>query len=268
VNDEHDNAITDKEMLMNAFDVLNVASEKSLKFCRDLMIAKDSMAMYEAMPPEWQAVWDDIYEQRGIVAQKDVSKFINELKKLDDKLRDPKTSPGPLSKAEQEQATIYNAKQDITEDGIYHDGTTYFRVYWNLERTRLLCKELVIVQPGKPAKVKWVYKGMAKYYVKPGQKVPYEQAKEFGALYGICIYGHPLNDPVSIALGIGPICGERQFGGDFVFMVDQAKASLGIKTIKSRTRTPKEPEDAEAIKKRIAEIDAMNEKNREEYIDG
>lgn len=231
---------------MTNFDVPNVASEKSLKFCRDLMLTKDSMAMYAAMPPEWQAVWDNVYEQKGFVAQKDVSKFINELQKLDDK--------GLQHYQEQkDDASKMAHGAIISEDGIYHDGTTYFRVYWNLERSRLLCKELVIVRPGKPAKVKWVYKGMAKYYVKPGQKVPYEQAKEFGALYGICIYGHPLNDPVSIALGIGPICGERQFGGDFMFMVDQAKASLGIKT---RARTPKEPEDAEAIKARIHELDS------------
>lgn len=51
------------------------------------------------------------------------------------------------------------------------------------------------------------------YRLKPEQKMTLAQAKEFGSLYGTCcVCGRTLTDEVSIANGIGPICGNRTDG--------------------------------------------------------
>lgn len=54
-----------------------------------------------------------------------------------------------------------------------------------------------------------------------------EEAREFGALYGTCcVCGRLLTNELSIALGIGPVCGSREFGGDFQFQIDKAKLEV------------------------------------------
>ena len=46
--------------------------------------------------------------------------------------------------------------------------------------------------------------------LRPEHKMSLEQAKEFGALYGICCQcGRTLTDETSIANGIGPVCGAK-----------------------------------------------------------
>jgi Family of unknown function (DUF6011) len=194
------------------------ARPQHLKFCRDLLRQRDWDEMAETMPDSWldllQAILkgEDVWNNQPILRQ-DVNKLVDELKKCP------------------EAAKPMSVSSDL-EDGIYRkaDGTI-FRVYYNLAETHLLAKRLVIVDPGdkelgKKAKVKWVYAGAAGRFVNNDERMPYDEAKEFGALYGMCVFGHPLNDPVSIHLGIGPVCGGRQFGEEFHFMVEQAKLEL------------------------------------------
>lgn len=204
---------------------LPAARPQHLKFCRDLMNQRDWEEMVKGMPDTWWKLFlaiksgENTFNGKPIL-RTDVNKLITELKKC---------QTG-------KKATAYKQRETAElEDGIYRkaDGTIY-RIYYNLANTHLLAKRLIIVSKGnkelgKPAKVKWEYAGAANRFVHLSEKMPYEDAKEFGALYGICIFGHPLNDPVSIHLGIGPVCGRRQFGEDFEFMIDQAKVELGRK---------------------------------------
>jgi len=169
----------------------------------------------DGLEPATLNVWF-LTQEAPPLAQGDASKFIEQLKLC------PRRGSKPGESGE------------VTEDGIYRTNGKIFKVYWNREQTRLLAKELVIIDRGDPskripAKVRFDYVGLASRFVRPGDKMPYEEAKDFGALYGICVYGHPLTDEVSIHLGIGPVCGARQFGGDFEFMVDQARLELGMK---------------------------------------
>lgn len=60
-----------------------------------------------------------------------------------------------------------------------------------------------------------------------GDKMSYEEAKEFGALYGTCVRcGRTLTDELSVALGIGPVCGKREFGEPFKAIVKAAKLEI------------------------------------------
>jgi hypothetical protein len=202
---------------LNFKEELPAARPQHLKFCRDLMSQHDWTDMVKAMPETWAKLFFAIEAEADTfngtpILRADVNKIVNGLKECPKEVHKP-------------------AGSDL-EDGIYRkaDGTIY-RIYYNLAKTHLLAKKLLIVSKGDkergiPAKVKWTYAGAAGRFVKLHEKMEYEDAKEFGALYGICIFGHPLNDPVSIHLGIGPVCGGRQFGEEFVFMVEQAKLEL------------------------------------------
>ena len=58
----------------------------------------------------------------------------------------------------------------------------------------------------------------------PAMKLTYEDAKQFGVIYGVCCAcARTLTDELSVYLGIGPVCGQREFGGDFKFKIKEAK---------------------------------------------
>lgn len=103
------------------------------------------------------------------------------------------------------------------ESGIYLLGTTVYKVQRAVHGSgRMYAKKLVAVDPyvktvrGKEVTVshEFVYEG-----VKPlrdltaDHKMTLEQAKEFGALYGVCCNcGVTLTDEASIEARIGPVC--------------------------------------------------------------
>lgn len=63
--------------------------------------------------------------------------------------------------------------------------------------------------------------------LRPEHRMTYEQAKEFGMLYGTCCRcGRTLTDELSIALGIGPKCGDREFGGSFKQIVKNVRLEI------------------------------------------
>jgi hypothetical protein len=97
---------------------------------------------------------------------------------------------------------------DLT-DGIYRAGHKIFKAYIG-QSGRLLCKELVQGFDAFDDAWSFEYRGMAHRYVKVSDKMSLVEAKEFGAIYGICCCcGRTLTDEGSIAAGIGPICARR-----------------------------------------------------------
>jgi hypothetical protein len=61
-------------------------------------------------------------------------------------------------------------------------------------------------------KGKFVYAAGAVHTLRADQRLPEDEARLYGQMYGICCAcGADLTDEVSIAKGIGPVCGARYF---------------------------------------------------------
>lgn len=113
-------------------------------------------------------------------------------------------------------------KTRVTEDGMYQDpatGTVWRVQYAKQGSGRLYAKRLSIVEAAKtdadgkivkPAKGKFVYQPGGLRSIDPAWKMSLEQAKDFGALYGMCcVCCATLTAEQSIEDGIGPVCGKR-----------------------------------------------------------
>lgn len=129
--------------------------------------------------------------------------------------------------------TIYGretrTRSRITEDGIYRHPVS--GQIWKVQVAkqgsgRLYAKRLEIVKEAvyenvdggpldeavlvEPAKGKFVYAPGALREIDPSWKMTLEQAKEFGALYGMCcVCCATLTAEQSFEEGIGPVCGKR-----------------------------------------------------------
>lgn len=58
-----------------------------------------------------------------------------------------------------------------------------------------------------------------------------EEAREFGAMYNYCgICGRILNNSISVKLGIGPVCGNREYGEEFKILEKEVKVLLEKET--------------------------------------
>ena len=114
-------------------------------------------------------------------------------------------------------------KGKLTQDGMYRDPASgrIWKVQFNRasgDGQRLYAKLLVIdIEPevapdGKvitTGKRHFDYAPGAMREIRPEWRMSLEEAKEFGALYGTCVYGHPLTKEESIRKGIGPVCEEK-----------------------------------------------------------
>ena len=145
----------------------------------------------------------------------------------------------PFRKTEGGQQLSLGDEAPATEDGYYkHDGT-YFRVVHNRAGTNqyahrmkfLMSPEEAKALAGTGTKAKvftWVYAPGVFGKLKANEMVEDQTLTEaFGGLYSACCRcGALLNDPLSVKLNIGPVCGGRVFGEKFKGMLKQAKAEL------------------------------------------
>lgn len=95
------------------------------------------------------------------------------------------------------------------EAGMYLVGETIYKVYKAVHGSGKMCaKELVIDGEGS---AHFEYRGLASRFVQSAaQRMTLEQAKEFGAIYGVCCQcGATLTDEKSIEAGIGPVCASK-----------------------------------------------------------
>lgn len=118
-------------------------------------------------------------------------------------------------------------KAGVVEDGMYRDPSdgTIYKVQWNRgsgDGRRLYAKMLVVDRldtntsfstevlesEGSDAiNVRFVYAQGAMKYIRPEWKMTMEEAKAFGALYGICVRcGRDLTKEESIERGMGSTC--------------------------------------------------------------
>ena len=125
-----------------------------------------------------------------------------------------------------------------TTDGMFKHGDTFYKLKFaktgNLWAHRLVmlmtpdeAKEAA-AQGDKRKAAKFMFAGSPKSLgITEDMKLTYEDAKAFGALYSTCCEcGRLLTNDLSVYLGIGPVCGGRSFGGDFKFMIDEAKLAV------------------------------------------
>jgi len=232
------------------------ASPKQLKWLCDLLKKHDT----SGWPEEWAATADrlrDAFDEIGahdyppeelnqeLAGKGGVPLSMEDFHRLLPKLQD-----SPIVRKDK---AVAKSKNPPTEDGIYatvskgrgedhSDWVRYYKVYWNNERNRLLAKEIVLTDEAEPPSEQWpdgkpaiselVYRGMAERFVTADDKYQptLEEALAFGPTYGRCgICGRELNDEVSVKLGIGPVCGGREFGDNFKTMHKIAKAELEAK---------------------------------------
>ncbi len=124
----------------------------------------------------------------------------------------PKASPVPAAKL-------------VLEDGMYRMDGTIYKVQHavhgsgNQYAKELIRTEAVEASAGsfqygpieaKPAGFTFAYAQGAVSKLRPEHRMTLEEAKAFGALYGVCcVCGATLTDEKSIANGIGPVCEGR-----------------------------------------------------------
>ena len=93
----------------------------------------------------------------------------------------------------------------VSDEGMYRNAEgDIFRVQRSKESGNLYAKRLDIIDGG------FVYEAGAIRNLKPSDRMTLDEAKAFGVEYGICcVCGAFLTNEVSVAEGIGPVCGGR-----------------------------------------------------------
>jgi hypothetical protein len=97
------------------------------------------------------------------------------------------------------------AVERVSEVGMYRNAEgDIFKVQRSKESGNLYAKRLNIVEGG------FEYVQGAIRLITPSDRMSLEDAKAFGVAYGICcVCGAFLTNEVSVAEGIGPVCGGR-----------------------------------------------------------
>jgi hypothetical protein len=225
------------------------ASGKAIKFMSDLMRERDPQGMLNLMPEAWRITYRDLekvladmkvagYEPESMnvwlvanhrpqLLQSDCSKLIDNL------LKCPKNDAhSVLPKTETNVMATAVAASEPVEDGVYKVGDTIYKVKHAQQSGKQWAHRLTVVNDeltkGGHVAAVFRYAGKpATFGIKPEHKLTYEDAKAFGALYGMCCCcGRLLTNELSIALGIGPVCGKRQFGGEFNMMIVEAQLKV------------------------------------------
>lgn len=239
------------------------ASPKQLKWLRDLLNSKD----YSNFPADWVKVCDLLKKAFADLAANghepgtlNVRLTMNGRKPVtheDFQRLLPKLLDATYPRKEEMSLTEPTAQQKspiANEDGMYKKGDTFYQLKHN-QKNNLWAYRLVILMTPEQAKeavaagskkkaVKFKFAGHPlNLGIRKNMKLAYEDMKAFGALYNsCCICGALLSNPLSVALGIGPICGGREFGGEFEFMIDEAKLAIEAASNKRPDDDPDEPE--------------------------
>lgn len=214
------------------------ASPKQLGWLNNLLNEKDT----SAWPPTWLAVADrlrkcfelcikDGYEADQLnvwLTANGEPLSMADFNSLLDKL---KASPKAATVAVHATGAVLKAGNPVTEDGMYRDNSgQFFKVKHNRNGDRMYAERLVVhdeAVKGGHVKISFRYAAGAIMKLTADMKMTYEEAKAFGALYGSCIAcGRLLTNELSIAMGIGPICGGHAFGGEWPRLVAEANLKM------------------------------------------
>lgn len=121
-------------------------------------------------------------------------------------------------------ATVFDT---LLDDGLYVRGDgTVFKLYHTVHGSNQLVAKELIVTDGKGH---FEYRGKAPLasLERDSRRLTLEEARAFGALYGQCCRClAPLTHEISIALGIGPVCGGHEYGDEFTPIYKAMELSL------------------------------------------
>ena len=115
------------------------------------------------------------------------------------------------------------------EDGMYRDSANVIFKVYHTQRGFQVAKRLCADGNEDGTSTVWFeYEGKRPLArLNASMRMSYEEMKQFGAVYGsCCICSRTLTDEMSVALGIGPICGNREFGEEFKQTVKLTRAEL------------------------------------------
>lgn len=103
---------------------------------------------------------------------------------------------------------VSHGETTITQDGFYKHGEDIVKVQVAVHGSgNLYAKRLIVIEHGKAT---WEYAPGLVTQLTEAERLTFEQAVEFGRLYGVCgVCGRTLTDETSIEDGIGPICSGR-----------------------------------------------------------
>lgn len=127
---------------------------------------------------------------------------------MDEELALIAAAPTPIKAARAVQAEL--------ESGMYKVGDVIYKVYKAVHGSGKMCaKELIkldepVIKRGKEHKYEFEYRGLAERFVTAADRMSLDEAKAFGAIYGVCcVCAATLTKEESIEAGIGPVCGGR-----------------------------------------------------------
>lgn len=111
-------------------------------------------------------------------------------------------------------AAFSAAYQGELESGMYRKNGVIYKVYKTVHGAGTMCAKELVERPvpaGEPRDFEFVYRGLAaKHGIKPEHRMTLDEAKQFGAIYGVCcVCSATLTQEESIEAGIGPVCGGK-----------------------------------------------------------
>lgn len=171
-----------------------LATQAQINFYRKLAAENFELVRagerFQALSTEGQKVMGDMFQ--GILdnapqmSKFQISQMIDKYKTTNARLKAERPASAPAG--------------EILERGVYRTSTgKVFRVYKARMGSHMLAAEITEDGP--------VYVGRADRFVKPTERVSLEDAASYGRQFGICcMCGADLEDPTSVAAGIGPVC--------------------------------------------------------------
>lgn len=228
---------------MNTKDI-KPASGKQLKWLKSLLLERS----WDNVPADWQWRLVEILDAfkacdengYGPESVNNVLEFSNlkvvTMTSFDKLLAYLKDAPAKPVAAQEGNDVVFAAI--AVTDGMFKHGDTFYKLKFT-KAGKLWAHRLVMLMTSEEAKAaaalgdkrkaaKFVFAGSpAGLKITEDMKLTYEDAKAFGALYSTCCEcGRLLTNDLSVYLGIGPVCGGREFGGEFKFMIDEAKLAV------------------------------------------
>lgn len=147
-----------------------------------------------------------------------------------------------ITRKDQELAapmTTSAAPSKELEDGMYRNPAgEIFKVY-HTQRGFQVAKRLCADGNEDGTSTVWFeYEGKRPLArLNASMRMSYEEMKQFGAVYGsCCVCSKTLTDELSVALGIGPVCGNREFGETFKETVKLTRKELKAASKKAETK--------------------------------
>lgn len=220
------------------------ATPSQLAYLHDLSIGRDWEQQVTALPQAWQELFYATVAGSKKILKSDISKFIDLLKSC------PRTErmSKPVGAVDLRSTMAMMSANQHLVDGMYRGpqpNNHIYKVYHTVHGANQQVAKRLVIKDGPlhissqldeykvtdHVTVSFKYEGKAPLrFLKPHMRLSIQEAMEFGKLYGMCVVcGRTLTNELSIELGIGPVCGEREFGGEFKFMIRAANAGQDYK---------------------------------------